>query len=163
MTTTGQAFSEWAWIVSAAAVNGAAFFTFFRTFGFRKSDGVSLASMLSEKDSTASTDGGSRSTSSARVISFLGGMLMVCLVWGVANVILFNGLGGATAEQMNAFLTPVSGFLLSGMTFFAPYLINQGAGAIKAGQAAQADADVKKAQIAKDSPKPEPNPIPQGD
>lgn len=131
-----QVASDWAWVVSIAALNGAAGFVFIKMFR-----ALDLKSIVSEKAGGYAGDNPRLQSSSARVISFFGGMIMTFLVWGMANVAIFKGLSGATEQEIAAFLTPVGGFLVSGLTLFAPYAINQASDAFKTGQTTPADLD----------------------
>lgn len=143
--------SDWSWLVTAIALNGAAGYVFFRLF--RRLD---LKSIVSEKAGLQAGADPRQDTSSARVISFFGGMVMTFLVWAMANVLVFKGMNGATEQEITAFLTPVNGFLVSGLTLFAPYLINQAADTLKTRTKVLSDATVEQARIENTPAKPAP-------
>jgi hypothetical protein len=109
--------SDWAWLVLSAILNAAIGYVFLKLLS-----AVSIKDVVSEKSQDVAP-GSQGESSSSRVIGFMGGMIMACFVWAVANIIVYLGLKNPTA--VSGFVGSIGGFLLSGSALFLPYAVNR--------------------------------------
>lgn len=139
MTTevTTQLFANLAWVASAAVFNGSVGYAFLKTFSV-----LTIREIVAEKVDTPPGEDPREQTSSARVISFLGGVIVTMFLWAAGNVAIYNGL--VNPAQAEEFLNSIQGYVLPGAALFLPYAVNRFADVMKTGQTSQADVEAAK-------------------
>jgi hypothetical protein len=137
VTTTTQLFSDWAWVAGAVVFNGSVGYAFLKTFSV-----LTIREIVAEKVDTSPGGDPREQTSSARVISFLGGLIVTMFLWAAGNVAIYNGLVNPT--QAKEFLNSIQGYVLPGAALFLPYAVNRLSDVMKTGQTSQADVETAK-------------------
>jgi hypothetical protein len=62
-------------------------------------------------------------TSYSRLSGFIGSIVLVCFLWGVGNVVIYEALNDV--DSVTKFLSALGTYFLAGASLFAPYAVNQ--------------------------------------
>lgn len=130
----GQPYFLW---ITFLIINIAIFWILYRIF-----TSISIRDIVAEKVDTPRGGDPREQTSSARVISFFGGMVVAMFLWAALDVVVY--LGVVAPDQVQPFLTSINGYVVPAAALFFPYAVNRIADVVKTGQKLEAATEQSK-------------------